>query len=1600
MDFKLLGKRFLSVMLALVMAIPIVAIAPVTAVADEVFQLTVVSAEENIGFAPLAEDPWAAFAPGRDTVTLNGITARVVAWNDGTGVVRREGAAYAALNPPARAMVVHVEGSSHGVNAAGAFVPMNLPVASNYILYARGGHGTLSAVQYPGATAGALLNRQARDFGPITGIANLGVSGALAQANNNHLNATGAATNGFTGSVPITVSGQFVTIGFATSMATPAHAANAGASRIANPQFGGAMNAAGTAFVNDSWTFANDVNDNIRLYLGVVTRAGAGLTSTAVGRHYIAAGAAGGFMVGNDVDNSGVTGVRENIFSLNGMRVRAEHRRITSASSSVMFNLDGVAGESGAYRLWFTQDGAIFGGGAGTAANGMATRANTGQNAASLSAMGQGVATIGPWSGQAPPMQAFNFNEGDVIYQNTIWPVNVRAATHTILRAEFGPLPSLGGGGLVNGVTASATGALATGGTPAFVVNIELNGTTTASGNHRVTLQNIPAAVANVVGETISGDRTVDRVLYFGSGQPVNQRVGFTLTGPASAFAPGTALDALSGMVVLHEFFPDVTLASVATEGITASGTARLNPDAGMVTADVNFTGGATRAGTYTLSLTSTNPAVQAQLDDREFVIRTVGGNVANSQRFVFNYSGLNVAALGLAITFDFEPLAAERTYTVTPASRYNVNATSTARIPVSSDEVTIMTYVASPDGASEGGLYRIAIMHDGAEIGYTTHSLDSGSTLASRRFISQMPVSGFDPDELSLEIRFYPHVEFSAGPVAGLTANAIARLNYVADFAAIAVTVSGDAQVGEYTVRLLANGIPVAGTERPINIGTAGAITRNLTMSYDFAGLNLVGQNLSLEINFVPAEAARGGYIAPSTANGVTTGGSWTIPAGFADGTATITFSGTVGRSGFYRVTLGGSGFAEVGETQTERFGYGVAARGTMLFPITAIPGEDVTVSITLTHLPDDNFFYVINHVAETVSIGSAFTFPRLDPRTPAVRNPNAPSTLPEFLTANACTDACADDCTDPCSVASIVWGNAYRDQVQFIFNRRADRIRIDRGSWQVTESGEVDISRQLRRGTYMGIRRPDPNNRGQFELIAIIPLAPRPAHREIRAFRRDIYVPSRLVNNEIQDGEFLQNPGFPVQGTDARTGPDLEVRINSDRGPLSGSIATERLAPGQRHPFPHDRLPRGTRGTFRIAPTNTVNFLEHNGEYTCVRELYHMGITVTSGGEDVRLPGSEYNPGNFGSAIVRFRIPNQPIPPAVSRMAITPGRNGAAQFISRTNAHMRVLLGYETVEVDGVNVTRQVWVPLSPNITVSGMISLFAAQGVYGEPDYRPAFPLPLTPNGLYNEFEIRFFRNNRVTSAPGFFRVNADRFQEATNVTARVESVIIRGTQYDERTTAQNPLNRPNGVNVQVRTSGGVVTGVTAASGRNGYNVSDWFVPALPAGLSATVNQVSAGGSGIRIAIWGVPTEATAGYVPLRIVIPPAYFADWNEPVSVENTETDGVYAARISIEGGVSPSVVSAMNVTSDYAEVVQGGTIEFAAQVLDQRGDVMAGAAIEWSIVSGEGPGTSISATGVLTVADDHDLGTITVRATSATDDTVYGDLMVAVVAAP
>jgi len=528
------------------------------------------------------------------------------------------------------------------------------------------------------------------------------------------------------------------------------------------------------------------------------------------------------------------------------------------------------------------------------------------------------------------------------------------------------------------------------------------------------------------------------------------------------------------------------------------------------------------------------------------------------------------------------------------------------------------------------------------------------------------------------------------------------------------------------------------------------------------------------------------------------------------------------------------------------------------------------------------ESFFYAINYGRETISFGNDFTV--WD--TPVLNDLGRPT-----------VDIYARPILAPRDT-SLTGVN--RANISVVFNRRADRIRLDRGRWTqpgAITAAEFNIANRLRRGGYLGVRWQNPAT-GMFEFLTVIQLDPRPNHRPLRVHRREIYLPPRMVGDNIEANNFVQNPL-------TAGGHTLEVRIGGVRGGAFNAqrnvyLPASRLAPGDTIPLAHDTMSRNTRGFFRVAPQEAVNFAwdAPDGTQMHIRDLARtqsngfVPSETGTGWVEFNLQPALEAGGRFGSLVVNFRIPNQGLAPAVARMLMTPGANGNPWFISNTNANTWVKVAYDA---QGQPIWRRFQ---QSRVQLQQLNQLFIGTGTAANPE----FPLPAprriniaavgtTPASYHyvHDFELRLIRPNRVISMPGTLSLRTDEFASRQSVTARITQGVVVGVG------VPGVMVTPTGASLSttpleliITTQGGRTTGLTA-NVTTGTDVTDWF-DNMPAGLTARVTRLTNQNTAVTVRITGEILYAGALVnVPMEITIPAAHLEDFDTPITVTNPIT---------------------------------------------------------------------------------------------------------------
>jgi len=674
---------------------------------------------------------------------------------------------------------------------------------------------------------------------------------------------------------------------------------------------------------------------------------------------------------------------------------------------------------------------------------------------------------------------------------------------------------------------------------------------------------------------------------------------------------------------------------------------------------------------------------------------------------------------------------------------------------------------------------------------------------------------------------------------------------------------------------------------------------------------------------NFDPALFRLFVYFVPNPPNvteeGLIAGG--TVSVNDEIGTVTVNLSGRITKAGFFRISLIGDGF-EHPEPKLERFGHGVRPNMSFNFDFEIYNLDMFAPQILIEWLADDGFFYDINFLSETVLFGSSFSW--------------------EF------------DCIcDAACVRPSICGEQIvkREQLQYTFHAKEANVRPTppnargvikwKGKWNTTLTGEVDISKNIRKGGFIGVRMVLPN--GQFRFIDTVRI---PAQENVK----DVNKAAKFIYDFRT--QTLQNPTGEVLNTIAS---ELNVRIGNDRGLIHREIlATELLSPGEKVFFAHDLIPRGVGGTFRIAPVQPTGFVmvnasgaidEENGVFTSVRDLVREGkkdgatpfttcICTPAQGVNCQATATatcaevELEKGQFGSKMAKFRIPNQPNAPKTAPMAVTPGRNGAPFFLSKTNAKQALILGERPLTVDdeivrdtnGRIINELVWVPLTPNISLQALLDIVATANDSTSSNFVPntdrlrSYRDDLLSNNLI--LEIRTFKLIKGTpvtsdltsadlasplSAPGIVEIPLSRIEGNLGVTASLSALAAAHTPIHRGSFIRANNNLPTaGISLRIVTTGGVINGDV-----RGTNVETWFT-SLPAGVEAVVTGISGATTTVALRVPAGGTLSNDAFnAPMEIRIPVEAILVGGRPytgavVEVDNPVTDDVARVRFAID----------------------------------------------------------------------------------------------------
>jgi hypothetical protein len=179
---------------------------------------------------------------------------------------------------------------------------------------------------------------------------------------------------------------------------------------------------------------------------------------------------------------------------------------------------------------------------------------------------------------------------------------------------------------------------------------------------------------------------------------------------------------------------------------------------------------------------------------------------------------------------------------------------------------------------------------------------------------------------------------------------------------------------------------------------------------------------------------------------------------------------------------------------------------------------------------------------------------------------------------------------------------------------------------------------------------------------------------------------------------------------------------------------------------------------------------------------------------------------------------------------------------------------------------------------------------------------------------------------------------------------------------------------------------------------YDMSDAFAPPPPVQYAVTVQNdgngtasadITSAASGTAVTLTATPKDGEYRFKEWQVV---------SGGVTINgNSFTMPESAVTVKAIFELIPATVTTVTVTPVAAEVQQGGTQSFTAEVTGEHNPPQT---VTWNVGGNESSATVISESGQLTVAADETAEALTVTATSAYDDTKYGAAEVTVTETP
>lgn len=791
---------------------------------------------------------------------------------------------------------------------------------------------------------------------------------------------------------------------------------------------------------------------------------------------------------------------------------------------------------------------------------------------------------------------------------------------------------------------------------------------TTLGGNYRIDLKNKGSDIAGVD----------QRVLYFPAGASVNRDIRY-------AFDFNNNLWGDLDLTSVFDFVADTPITATAVDhGISASGSASLAYDSQLANINVDIAGMAS-LGSYKVTLYRGSTAVDTRTyrfgtaDENTYVTRNFKSQIDLSQLYSgsqlqTNLETLKLDYLALSLTVDF--IAAGPIGSDVPLNGVILSGTRAIDTDIGSSSLTLT----AQGNAVLSGNHYVNVICTPSTVSNTIEEkyyyLRAGQAINR---VLNFTVDSTDA-ALTLAHEFYPDSTIYTS-VGSVDATGTVSKNFDTKSVSVDVKLSGSASEGtssgNYKVYL--DGYP----DEYRMFYLKGTVNESAKYSLDLNNLDTAEFKEftpNIVIEFYPDIFADN--------NGVTATGRVAV---YEDECAVnVSLSGYALETGYYTVSLRNADNTLIDIAEPKMYFEDGKVVDSVVFNVPLDEITDITaMKLNLAFTSNTSFIYEIDYYNELVIFGGEVNYGKdilytLVKAPVKFETPGAPEKAKWFPTLNGRVDISKQipkKGVTPFYIA-LKYIGINQDFIEK-YNVGADGVIKgfaykpgDDPSEPISESKTTPFS-----GNY-------------------IELKPRPANTALKTMAKTFYdVDKQEFTNTNADNATIE----VLFGLDK--GKKLEKKLEN----RYGNVFTEELAKGQSYPFDADKLPAGTPGIIRVAPVNFVS-----------QEVNDDGQLEYLSEEEL---AANYKAATFASLPIKFKIGAQPKAPKAdpTKVGITTKN---PNLVSGLTEKMGIVLETKSERIDadgyegkGINYkVVRTWnaTSLKKNMTVAEFDAMLIASGV----------------------------------------------------------------------------------------------------------------------------------------------------------------------------------------------------------------------------------------------------------------------------------------------